>query len=281
MRRMIGMDIHRTEGFGRSLGKEDEVVIEAAGNAMAVVHVPSPYVARVLAANPLQVKAIACARQDGQDRCRCAGIAAGRQFSAGSLVAGFGYRAPAPIGGTPQSGCPAPHADQEPGARDPARPSDPPCPHAHLFGRLGRIWLAQQLMPDDEGAAIERHRRELDRLSGDLGALDTQIAQAGSDDPAVKRLLTITGVNLIVAAGGNRRCAPLHQSAAAGQLCRPKPAGAASQGCPAYAYKVKALRDREIELARHAEQAYERFVSQWQRRGTAKQRTSAANEEQR
>jgi hypothetical protein len=45
----------------------------------------------------------------------------------------------------------------------------PPCPHAELFGRLGRIWLAQQLMPDDEGAAIERHLRELDRLSEDLG----------------------------------------------------------------------------------------------------------------
>src|SRR5258707_5907410 len=64
----------------------------------------------------------------------------------------------------------------------------PPCPHADLFGRLGRIWLAQQLMPDDEGAAIERHLRELDRLSEDLGVLDTQIAQTGSDDPAVKRL---------------------------------------------------------------------------------------------
>jgi transposase len=77
----------------------------------------------------------------------------------------------------------------------------PPCPHADLFGRLGRVWLAQQVMPDDECAAIERHLRELDRLSADLGVLDTQIAQAGSDDPAVKRLLTITGVNLIVAAG--------------------------------------------------------------------------------
>ena len=77
----------------------------------------------------------------------------------------------------------------------------PPCPHADLFGRLGRIWLAQQLMPDDECAAIERHLRELDRLSEDLGVLDTQIAQAGGKDPAVKRLLTITGVNLIVAAG--------------------------------------------------------------------------------
>ena len=84
MRRVIGMDIHRTfaevvfwedgklraggrigmtraglEGFGRSLGKEDEIVIEATGNAMAVVRVLSPYVARVIVANPLQVKAIA------------------------------------------------------------------------------------------------------------------------------------------------------------------------------------------------------------------------------
>src|SRR5690349_13424590 len=84
MRRVIGMDIHRTfaevvfwedgklrlsgrismtraglEGFGRSLSKEDEVVIEATGNAMAVVRVLTPYVARVIVANPLQVKAIA------------------------------------------------------------------------------------------------------------------------------------------------------------------------------------------------------------------------------
>ena len=47
----------------------------------------------------------------------------------------------------------------------------------------------------------------------------------------------------------------------------------------AYAYNIKELRDREIELARHAEQAYERFVSHWQRRGNAKQRTGAASEE--
>src|SRR3954463_3145190 len=84
MKHVVGMDIHRTfaevvfweagrlrsggrvdmtrsglEGFGRSLSKEDEVVVEATGNAMAVVRVLSPYVARVIVANPLQVKAIA------------------------------------------------------------------------------------------------------------------------------------------------------------------------------------------------------------------------------
>ena len=84
MRRIVGMDIHRTfaevvfweegrlrpagrgdmtrsglEGFGRLLTKEDEVVVEATGNSMAVVRILSPFVARVIIANPLEVKAIA------------------------------------------------------------------------------------------------------------------------------------------------------------------------------------------------------------------------------
>lgn len=84
MRRVIGMDIHRTfgevviwqagilkhadrvdmtrtalEGFGKGLRPTDEVVIEAPGNCMAVSRVLSPFVARVIIANPLQVKAIA------------------------------------------------------------------------------------------------------------------------------------------------------------------------------------------------------------------------------
>ena len=87
MRRVIGMDIHRTfaevvfwedgrlrhhgridmtrsglEGFGRGLEKTDEVVVEATGNAMSVVRILDPFVARVVVANPMQVKAIAHAR---------------------------------------------------------------------------------------------------------------------------------------------------------------------------------------------------------------------------
>lgn len=84
MRRVIGIDIHRTfgevviwetgrlqhagrvdmtrtalEGFGKNLRATDEVVIEATGNCMAVSRVLSPFVQRVVIANPLQVKAIA------------------------------------------------------------------------------------------------------------------------------------------------------------------------------------------------------------------------------
>jgi transposase len=374
------------EGFGRSLGKDDEVVIEATGNAMAVVRVLSPHVGRVIVANPLQVKAIAHAhvKTDKID----AGVLA--SLRAADFLPEIWL----------------PDADTERLRRLVARRNQlvrhrtriknevhailhahliPPCPHAELFGRLGRIWLAQQAVPNDERAAIERHLRELDRLGEDLATLDREIAQNGIEDLAVKRLLTITGVNLIVAAGlvaaiGDvRRFAdpqklvsyvglnprvrqsglglaqhgriskrgrsharamlveaawaaakapgPLrafflrirarrgHQIAAVAvarklavlcwhlltkeadyQWARPalvankmrsmelqagQPATKGGKRGAAYAYNIKELRDREIELARQAEQAYERFVSQWQRRGNSTRRTGAANEERR
>jgi len=77
----------------------------------------------------------------------------------------------------------------------------PKCPHADLFNGRGRAWLSKQDLPDDERAAIVRHIREIDRLAEDLAALDGDIARDTVDDPAVQRLLTITGVNAIVASG--------------------------------------------------------------------------------
>ncbi|MDA9520162.1 transposase, partial [Bradyrhizobium sp. CCBAU 11434] len=70
-----------------------------------------------------------------------------------------------------------------------------------LFNARGRAWLGAQQLPHDEHAAIDRHVRELDRLAEDLALLDREIAQDAIDDLAVNRLMTITGVNLAVAAG--------------------------------------------------------------------------------
>jgi hypothetical protein len=46
------------EGFGKTLLAGDEVVLEATGNGIAVSRALAPFVARVIIANPLQVKAI-------------------------------------------------------------------------------------------------------------------------------------------------------------------------------------------------------------------------------
>lgn len=139
MRRVIGIDIHRIfgevviwengilrragrvgitrtalEGFGRDLAKNNEVVIEATDNCLAV--------ARVVIANPLQVKTIAHAhvKTDKID----AGILA-RHYAAGCLPE---IRTPdvaaAWAGGAALLGRAAADPDRERGARHPARAPD-------------------------------------------------------------------------------------------------------------------------------------------------------------
>ena len=169
---------------------------------MAVVRVLSPYVARVVVANPLQVRAIAHARikTDKID----AGVLA--QLRAADFLPEVWV----PDAGTERSRRLVARRDQV--VRHRTRLKNeihailaahlvPPCPHAELFNGPGRAWLAGQVVPDDERAAIDRHLRELDRLGEDLAALDRDVGAAVVDNPDVKRLLTITGVNVTVAAG--------------------------------------------------------------------------------
>jgi transposase len=190
------------EGFGKRLQTSDEVVVEATGNAMAVVRVLSPFVTRVVIANPLQVKAIAYAhvKTDKID----AGVLA-NLYAAGYL---------------PEVWTPDPETERlrrlvtrrNQVVKHRTRIKNevhavlhahliPRCPHADLFNRCGREWLAHQPLPSDEMVAIERHVRELDLLGEDLVLLDREVAQAVLGNPAVERLITITGVNVIVAAG--------------------------------------------------------------------------------
>ena len=227
MGRVIGIDIHRTfgeaviwedgalrrvgrvdmtrsalEGLGARLLPTDEVVIEATGNCMAVSRVLSPFVRRVVIANPMQVKAIAHARvkTDKVDAGTLASL-----FAAGFL----------PEIWTPDAATERKRrltARRYQVVRHRTRIKNevhgilhahliPKCPHADLFNRRGREWLARQPLPDDERGAINRHVRELDRLAEDLAILDREIAESALDDGAIKRLMTITGVNLTVAAG--------------------------------------------------------------------------------
>jgi transposase len=72
----------------------------------------------------------------------------------------------------------------------------PACPHADLCGPKGRAWLVEQAVPEDERLAVERLLREFDRLGEDLAALDRAIGEVMIDSPAVRRLLTITGINV-------------------------------------------------------------------------------------
>jgi transposase len=58
----VNMSRDRLDAFAAKLTHEDHVVVEATGNAQAVVETVAPFVGRVIVANPRQVHLIAKAR---------------------------------------------------------------------------------------------------------------------------------------------------------------------------------------------------------------------------
>ena len=50
--------------------------------------------------------------------------------------------------------------------------------HQDLCGPRGRAWLAEQVVPEDERLAIERHLREFDRLGEDLKVIERDLDEA-------------------------------------------------------------------------------------------------------
>jgi transposase len=75
----------------------------------------------------------------------------------------------------------------------------PSCPHADLCGASGRAWLFHQVLPEDERLAVERHLREFDRLGEDLKVIERALARSALADEGAKRLMTIPGVDMVVA----------------------------------------------------------------------------------
>jgi len=225
--RIIGLDIHRTfaevmfledgevihggrvelchsrfSAFAQTLRGDDEVVLEATGNTMAVVRLLEPHVSRVVIANPFQVRAIAHAKIK-TDKIDAAILV---QLHASGFL--------------PEVWRP----DEETLAlrRQVARRNQivrqrtrlknqvqsvlhayliPRFPGADLFGKKGRAWLSEQPLPSDERLAIERRLRELDRLAEDLAVIEKGLARFALKDPDCQRLLTVAGINMAVAVG--------------------------------------------------------------------------------
>ncbi len=226
--RIIGMDIHRVaaevvalcdgeltrlgrvpmlrdrlEGFARKeLTHDDHVVIEATGNAASVAELLAPFVDRVVIANPKQVRMIAHAKikTDAIDAAVLAKL-----YATGFL---------------PEVWMPDPRTLAS--RRQVARRTQlvrqrvrlknliqsilhmhlvPPCPHGNLVGISGRRWLAKQVLPRDERAAVERHLAQIDLVEGSLKVIEAEIAKDAMSDPVIRRLMTLPGVDMTVASG--------------------------------------------------------------------------------
>src|SRR3712207_1052643 len=199
----VGMRRDRLEEFARTaLTHDDHVVVEATGNAAAVAEVLAPHVGRVVIANPKQVRLIAHAKikTDGIDAAVLAKL----------YASGFLPEVWVPDGRT--QALRRQVARREQLVRQRTRLKNivqsilhahlvPPCPHADLFGVSGRAWLAAQTLPEDERLAIERHLRTLDGLLADLRLVERDIARHALEDEGVRRLMTLPGIDMIVAVG--------------------------------------------------------------------------------
>lgn len=75
----------------------------------------------------------------------------------------------------------------------------PTCPHADLFGGVGRRWLAQQRLPADEQRSVDALLRQIDFHGDELAEVERDIAVDAVDDPVIARLMTVPGINVTVA----------------------------------------------------------------------------------
>jgi transposase len=224
-RRCIGLDVHRDfaqvaiweDGlvrqagqiattpqalrlFADSLAASDEVALEATGNTHAIVRLLEGRVARVVVSNPQKTRAIAEAKVK-TDKVDAEILA---QLLAADYLPGVWV------------------ADQDTQARrrQVARRAHlvrqrtrlknqvqailhrnlvPRCPAADLFGRKGRAWLAEQELPADERQAVGALLRQLDFHAQELGLIDAALARIAWDCEDTRRLMTIPGVDVVVA----------------------------------------------------------------------------------
>ena len=195
----IDLEYSRLLRFARKLKPDDEIVIEATGNTSAIVRVLLPFVGRVVIANPILVRAIAWAKVK-TDKIDAAVLA--KLHASGFL---------------PEVWMP----DEETEARRRVvaertqlvsqmtrlKNRIQSVLHANLippykgvlFSQRGRAWLEAQPLAEDQRRVIVRHAGELDRLGAELAEVDKSLAQKALEEPQVKRLMTITGVNSTVA----------------------------------------------------------------------------------
>jgi transposase len=196
----IDMRRDRLKAFAASLSSTDVVVVEATGNAAAVAAVISPHVKRVVIANPKQVRVIAHAKikTDTID----AGVLA-QLYASGFLPEVW-------IADEATQALRRQVTRRNQVVRQRSRLKNiiqstlhahliPACPTADLCGPKGRAWLSEQILPDDERDAIERHLREFDRLGEDLRVIERDLARCALADESVARLMTIPGIDMVVA----------------------------------------------------------------------------------
>jgi len=202
--RSAGRVLTTPAGLGvlaESLGPDDQVALEATGNALAIARRIEPHVACVVVAVRKELRAITEAKVK-TDRLDARMLA--RLLAAGLL-----------------NGCWLPDEGTRSLRRRLARRAQlvrhrtrcknevhavllrnlkgrPPMTDA--FGKSGRVWLSGIELPDDERQTVDGCLRQITFLDEEIALLEREIAKHALGSPHIKRLMTVPGVSLMTAA---------------------------------------------------------------------------------
>jgi transposase len=223
--RFIGLDVHldfceiaicdagRVRSGGRvpsspeglrilanSLAPDDQVALEATGNALAIARLLEPHAARVVVATCNELRAITEAkvktdRHDARTLARllAAGLLHGcwlpdertralrRRLARRAQLVRQRTRAKNEV-----------HAVLMRNLK--GRP-----PMTDAFGKGGRAWLAELELPSDERQTVDGCLRQIDFVDAEIAILERAIAKHALASQDIKRLMTVPGVSLMTA----------------------------------------------------------------------------------
>lgn len=196
----FAMDRDAVLKFAETLTKDDDVVLEATGNTAVIVRLLTPFVHRVVIANPLQVRAIAWAKvkTDKIDAATLARLHAAQflpevwmpteDVAERRRIIAERTQLVAQLTRLKNRIHSILHANLMPQET------------GRIFSVKGRALLEVLPLPADQLRMALRHHDEIQRLARELAIIDQDVARHALDDLNVRRLMTIGGVNVVVAA---------------------------------------------------------------------------------
>jgi transposase len=186
--------------LANSLAPDDQVALEATGNALAIARLLEPHAARVVVATCNELRAITEAkvktdRHDARTLARllAAGLLHGcwlpdertralrRRLARRAQLVRQRTRAKNEV-----------HAVLMRNLK--GRP-----PMTDAFGKGGRAWLAELELPSDERQTVDGCLRQIDFVDAEIAILERAIAKHALASQDIKRLMTVPGVSLMTA----------------------------------------------------------------------------------
>ncbi len=188
--------------FAAGLGSDDQVVLEASGSSMTIARIlRESQVGRVVVSNAAQTRAISHARVKS-DRFDAAMLA--RLLAAG-MISEVWLADEGTLALRRRVARRAALVRARTRIKNEVHAVLMRCllgrpPASGLFGKKGRVWLAEQQLPEEEQETLAGCLRQIDFLAEEIAVLDKSIAQQALAWPGLQRLLTIPGVDIGTAA---------------------------------------------------------------------------------